>query len=66
MREKLRENFLKYFATSDMLRTEVKRDDLVEKDCRVKWPQKNKQPYYLIEERFSQEKGIERIYIRVP
>ena len=41
----------------DMIRTEIERSNLSDTDCREKWPKKQNQPYYIIEERFTKGQG---------
>ena len=48
-----------------MNRTEVKRDNQPSKDVSRRWPLKEKQPYYLLEKRFTDQEGKNYLGFRI-
>ena len=49
----------------DMIRTKITKGNQGSTDCSVKWPDKNKRPYYLLERRFTDKKGLRKTLFNV-
>ena len=48
-----------------MIRTKITKGNQGSTDCSVKWPDKNKRPYYLLERRFTDKKGLRKTLFNV-